>query len=343
MNLAIQNEALLLKNVDKFLNHADIPWVHLIWDTYYHDTVPQGTALCGSFWWKDICKRLDKFRSVTYVQPNKGDSFLFWSDSWLIGNSTRPLAARFQRLFSFVVDPFCTAQEVFTAFSDDIMLSMFHLPLSAQAYQELISVQSLLLDLDLDHQASDRWVWGKDAKAYTAKRYYTHIQSSITPNPLLKWIWKSCCTMKIKMFSWMLIMDRLNTQDMLERRHWNVFDSNLCYLCHARVKEDRDHLFFTCLFSTRVWNYLQITWQGPSMWSAAVAAKRVFHNPFFAKVVFTACWNIWTIKNAKVFNQEQPKFRKWRSGFIHDISLLAHRIKASFRDDLLKWISFLPP
>ena len=160
MNLAIQNEALLLKHVDKFLNHADIPWVHLIWNTHYHDTVPQGTALCGSFWWKDICKRLDKFRSVTYVQPNKGDSFLFWSDSWLIGNSTRPLAARFQRLFSFVADPFCTAQEVFTAFYDDSMLSMFHLPLSAQAYQELLSVQSLLQGLDIDHQAFDRWVWG---------------------------------------------------------------------------------------------------------------------------------------------------------------------------------------
>ena len=96
-----------------------------------------------------------------------------------------PLAARFQRLFSFVADPFCTAQEVFTAFYDDNMLSMFHLPLSAKAYQELLSVQSLLEDLDLDHQASDRWVWGKDAKVYTAKRYYSHIHSSIVPNPLL--------------------------------------------------------------------------------------------------------------------------------------------------------------
>ena len=161
------------------------------------------------------------------------------------------------------------------------MLSMFHLPLSAQAYQELLSVQSLLQDLDIDHQASNRWVWGKDAKAYTAKRYYIHIHSTITPNPLLNWIWRSCCTMKIKMFAWMLIMDRLNTHDMLERHHWNVSDSNLCVLCNARLKEDRDHLFFNCLFSTRVWTYLQITWQGQSMWSFALAAKRDFHNPFF--------------------------------------------------------------
>ena len=146
--------------------------------------------------------------------------------------------------------------------------------------------------------------------------------------------------MKIKMFAWMLIMDRLNTQDMLERRHWNVSDSNLFVLCHAGVKEDRDHLFFNYLFGTRVWTYLQITWQGQSMWSSALAAKRDFHNPFFAEVVFTACWNIWTIRNAKIFNQEQLKFRKWRSGFIHDISLLAHRIKVSFRDDLLNGFRF---
>ena len=104
----------------------------------------------------------------------------------------------------------------------------------------------------------------------SAKKYYVHVHLPIIPNPLLGWIWKSCCTMKIKMFAWMLIMDRLNTQDMLERRHWKVSESNLCILCHARIKEDRYHLFFTCLFSHRVWNYLQISWQvtlcGPLHW-----------------------------------------------------------------------------
>ena len=100
-------------------------------------------------------------------------------------NSTRPLASRFQRLFSFVIDSFCTAEEVFHAFHENSMLSMFHLPLSDQAYQELLSVNSLLQDLEIDPQASDRWVWSKDAKTYTAKRYYIHIHNTITPNPLL--------------------------------------------------------------------------------------------------------------------------------------------------------------
>lgn len=31
LNLRTQNEALLLKNLHKFSNREDIPWVHLIW------------------------------------------------------------------------------------------------------------------------------------------------------------------------------------------------------------------------------------------------------------------------------------------------------------------------
>lgn len=77
--------------------------------------------------------------------------------------------------------------------------------------------------------------------------------------------------------------------------------------------------------------------------TTSLAARREFHHPFFTVVVFTAYWNIWTVRNAKIFNHERPRFSKWKSGFLHDISLLAHRIKASFRDDLLKWISLLPP
>lgn len=65
MNLGIQNVALLLKHVNKFLNRADVPWVNLIWNTYYHDRGPHATTICGSPWWKDILKLVDKFRDTT--------------------------------------------------------------------------------------------------------------------------------------------------------------------------------------------------------------------------------------------------------------------------------------
>jgi hypothetical protein len=35
INLRSQNVALLIKHLDKFYNRRDIPWVTLIWNTYY--------------------------------------------------------------------------------------------------------------------------------------------------------------------------------------------------------------------------------------------------------------------------------------------------------------------
>ena len=35
INLRIQNDALLLKQLHKFYSRHDVPWVNLIWNTYY--------------------------------------------------------------------------------------------------------------------------------------------------------------------------------------------------------------------------------------------------------------------------------------------------------------------
>jgi hypothetical protein len=49
LNLKIQNQALLLKFLDKFYNKKDIQWVHLIWQTYYQNSIPHASNMCGSF------------------------------------------------------------------------------------------------------------------------------------------------------------------------------------------------------------------------------------------------------------------------------------------------------
>ena len=45
INLNIQNTALLTKHLSKFYNKDDIPWVSLIWNTYYDGVVPHGAVL----------------------------------------------------------------------------------------------------------------------------------------------------------------------------------------------------------------------------------------------------------------------------------------------------------
>jgi hypothetical protein len=60
------------------------------------------------------------------------------------------------------------------------------------------------------------------------------------------------------------------------------------------------------------------------------------------EVLITACWHIWLIRNAAIFNNERPLFRRWKAGFTNDVSLLQYRVKKKFRDSLLSWLAALP-
>jgi hypothetical protein len=45
----LQNEALLLKNLHKFFNKVDLPWVQLLWSQYYSNgKVPGNVRKWGS-------------------------------------------------------------------------------------------------------------------------------------------------------------------------------------------------------------------------------------------------------------------------------------------------------
>jgi hypothetical protein len=50
LDLQTQNESLILRNLHKFFNKANIPWVHLLWSYYYsHGSLPMAHVRRGSF------------------------------------------------------------------------------------------------------------------------------------------------------------------------------------------------------------------------------------------------------------------------------------------------------
>jgi len=61
INLQTQNQSLLLKNLHKFFNRIDVPWVHLVWEVRYTNGRPPARTCKGSFWWRDIQKLLPAF------------------------------------------------------------------------------------------------------------------------------------------------------------------------------------------------------------------------------------------------------------------------------------------
>ena len=50
IDLQKQNEALLLKNLDKFFNQKDIPQVSLVWEKHYSNGKLPNHTKKGSFW-----------------------------------------------------------------------------------------------------------------------------------------------------------------------------------------------------------------------------------------------------------------------------------------------------
>jgi hypothetical protein len=68
INLRLQNEVLLMKNLHKFFNKHDLPWVNLIWTKYYSNGNVLGHIMKVSFWWKSILKLLNVYKSISQVE-----------------------------------------------------------------------------------------------------------------------------------------------------------------------------------------------------------------------------------------------------------------------------------
>jgi hypothetical protein len=152
INLQIQNSALLLKHLHKFYNHEDIPWVHLVRDAYYYQSIPHAVVLSGSFWWRNVISLSEEYRSITSITIGNGISTLFWSDLW----KEEAFDTKFSRLYSFAKDRLQSVKEF--ALKDSI-LDNFHLPLSVEAHAELSNLMDLIGDAHLTESVHDSWIF----------------------------------------------------------------------------------------------------------------------------------------------------------------------------------------
>jgi hypothetical protein len=100
INLRMQNEALLIKNLHKFFNKADLPWVKLIWSQYYSNRKVLGIVTKGGFCWRSIVKLLNKYKGIAQAELGSMDSILFWSNMW----NGRVLMLTYPKLYSFTLN-----------------------------------------------------------------------------------------------------------------------------------------------------------------------------------------------------------------------------------------------
>ena len=97
--------------------------------------------------------------------------------------------------------------------------------------------------------------------------------------------------MKIKVFGWLLMSDRLNSRNMLKWRHYNIGDDYTCLLCDSKLEETVEHLFFQCsLPGIVLWFslFLMVVVVGPRGGAGPVSVE---HCPSARSVaLFAATW-----------------------------------------------------
>jgi hypothetical protein len=154
----------------------------------------------------------------------------------------------FPNLLAFAKDTCVSLSKIKNA---ENLLDFFRLPMSRQAYNELLELQHYLANIALSSEnEKDSWsfIWGQ--QKYSSSKYYNFQFSSIQPNRTVVWIWETKCVPKIKFFAWLLLNDRLNTRNILRRRNKVLEDGYNCVLCHEEAEETLVHLFFDCPSAT---------------------------------------------------------------------------------------------
>jgi hypothetical protein len=127
LDLQVQNESLLMKHLHKFFNKEQIPWVQLIWNHYYsRNRLPiVGAQIRSSFWWRDIMKLLESYKSSTRIVVQ--DACLLWTNLWKDTNHSHI----YPELYSYAQNKHISLS---VAHATSKRQTLFHVPLSNEAY-----------------------------------------------------------------------------------------------------------------------------------------------------------------------------------------------------------------
>jgi hypothetical protein len=182
----LQNECLLLKFLDIFLNKKDVPWVHLVWESYYDSAFPPAKFRDCSFWWRDCLKLLPKFKEISTSPLKNGSTIKVWTDT----SHDQPLHHSLPHLASFAKTLETSVQQALLL---EDLSDLFHLPLTEAAYLEYITLSDLLQSFDSVDE-SDIWSypWGVNYSVSKAYAFFMNLKYPSPLHPTFSWLWKSC-------------------------------------------------------------------------------------------------------------------------------------------------------
>ncbi|CAJ2666213.1 unnamed protein product [Trifolium pratense] len=173
--------------------------------------------------------------------------------------------------------------------------------------------QTLLLDISLQDQILDRWQWRPDPDTgYTVRGAYQILtsQASVTLHTAENLIWHPQVPLKVSIFAWRLLRDRLPTRANLVNRGVLSSTANTCVF-GCGFAESAHHLFLSCSFAGSLWDLVR-DWVDISpvvattlrdhfaQFTASAGVSRARRS--FLQLLWLVCvWVIWIERNHRLF------------------------------------------
>jgi hypothetical protein len=126
---------------------------------------------------------------------------------------------------------------------------------------------------------------------------------------------------------------------MLTRRHINVHDDELCVMCETGEMETINHLFFDCTFARRCWSKILFHWDlSLGIQDRFIKASQEHGIPFFIEAALIAAWELWKLRNNKMFDRGPPSINLWFSNFLTQCNAHLVRFKTDLRSAFSVWL-----
>jgi len=269
----------------------------------------------ASVWWRDV----SAMRSEEWFGGNvscfvgDGKNTFFWTNAWVGGVS---FSDRFNRLFELSMPKNESVFSMHTlGWGIDGAAWCWRRGLFAWEEELVGQLRLLLWNVSLQVDRVDRRLWRLETSSIYTVRSACNFLTITAPvdaavSVPVSSFWHKEIPLKVVLFAWRLLRDRLPTKDNLYRRHVVGFDEQSCVGGCGEV-ETSSHLLLHCNFVGTVWNHI-FRWIGVSS-VLPLDASSHFHQfnliggaaktrRFILQVIwFATVWEIWKERNNRIF------------------------------------------
>ncbi|KAK2360932.1 hypothetical protein QL285_086149 [Trifolium repens] len=329
-NIRLVNVSLLTKWRWRLLVSQQALWSSVLKAKYGNEIGFSSELLgCGnkrfaSLWWKDLCKlgrisvnnNEDWCSEVMVKKVGNGGDTRFWLDKWFGGGA---LAQSFPRLYSISCQKDNLISQMGGWINEEWVwnlkwrrhLFVWEEELCSNLLNILGSVNLTYQDDSWKCEIGDDGVYSvKDGYRFLSENFLPQLNLNIDCRRVLKGIWDSFSPLKVVIFCWKLVLERLPTRrNLVIRGMFDVRSSPCCVWCPL-VEESESHLFFTCPVAVEVWTAV-LAWLGlvSVVPGNAFQSFESFGVPFRNKLRIkglnllwqTVVWSIWLARNSLIF------------------------------------------